>query len=385
MEIELTAEQEQLRKVARDFAEKEIAPGVAEYDREERFPAEVIKQAASLGFLGGVIPPEHGGTGLDYVAFTLLIEEIAKVCQSVAAMVSLPSGLVGSGILLYGNEEQKQRYLAPLARGEAFAGAGVTEPQSGSNVAGMETTAVRKGDEYILNGRKIWISMIDPGSWFLTFAQMDKSKGVKGISAFIVEKGFPGFSWRAFKNKVGFRPLSTGELIFEDCRVPAKNRVGAEGDGFKVAMCAVENGRLGVAARGVGVAQACLDACVKYARDRVVFDQPIGKFQLIQSMITDMIIGVESARYFTYRLARLKDRGVTRARREASLAKMVATDAAMQAATSAIQIHGAYGCSDEFPFGRFFRDAKFLQIVEGTNQLHRALIAEYALGFRRDG
>jgi glutaryl-CoA dehydrogenase (non-decarboxylating) len=383
MDFSFTEEEKMIKETARNFAQKEIAPYVADYDREERFPLEALKKMGALGMMGGVIPPQYGGAGMTYMAYTLLIEEIATVCQITAAMASTPSGLVGSGIYLYGNEEQKQKYLAPLARGEKFGGSGVTEPHSGTDVAAMETTAKRQGDEYILNGAKTWISGIRFGEWFLTFAQMDKSKRHKGIAAFIVEKGFPGFSTREFKNKVGYRPSSTGELIFEDCRVPSKNRVGQEGQGFAVAMCAVENGRLSVAARALGVMQACLDESLKYAKDRIVFGQPIGRYQLIQSKITDMIVGLESSRYLTYRLAWLKDQGAIRARYESSIAKMYATDTLMKIAVDAVQVHGAYGCSDEYPVGRYFRDAKFFQIVEGTSELHRILIAEQALGYRK--
>ncbi|HWP47681.1 MAG TPA: acyl-CoA dehydrogenase family protein [Candidatus Limnocylindrales bacterium] len=384
MDFDLTPEQQNLKQIAYDFAKKEIAPYVNQYDAEERFPMEIVKKAASLGFTGGVIPEKYGGAGLDYLSFTLIIEEIARVCQTMGAILSLPSGLAGSGILTYGTEEQKQKYLVPLARGECFAGTGVTEPHSGTDVAAMETTVVKKGDRYIINGRKAWISMLNEAAFFLTFATLDKKLKSKGICAFIVEKHWPGVSVKPEKNKVGFRPLSTGQLILEEVEVPAENLVGKEGEGFKVAMCAVENGRLGVAARAVGLTQACLDESVAYAQQRIVFDQPIGRFQLVQSMITDMVVGVESARYLTYRLAHLKDKGHARVRREASIAKMYATDVAMHAAEYAVQIHGAYGCSSEYNVGRYFRDAKFLQIVEGQNQLHRALIAEYALGYRRD-
>jgi hypothetical protein len=384
MNFDISPEQTNLKQAAYEFARKEIAPHVNQYDAEERFPMDIVKKAAALGYTGGVIPEKYGGAGLDYTSFTILIEEIARVCQIVGTILSLPSGLAGSGILMYGTEEQKQKYLVPLVRGECFAGTGVTEPHSGTDVAAMETTVVKKGDRYIINGRKAWISMLDEARFFLTFATLDKKLKSKGICAFIIEKHWPGVSVKPEKNKVGFRPLSTGQLILEDVEVPAENLVGKEGEGFKVAMCAVENGRLGVAARAVGLTQACLDESVAYAQQRIVFDQPIGRFQLVQSMITDMVVGVESARYITYRLAHLKDKGYARARREASLAKMYATDVAMRAAEYAVQIHGAYGCSSEYNVGRYFRDAKFLQIVEGQNQLHRALIAEYALGYRRD-
>jgi len=334
--------------------------------------------------LGGVVPEQYGGAGMDYISLTLLVEEIARHCQSLGTICSFASGLAGSGLLHYGSEAQKERYLAPMARGEIFAGAGVTEPHSGTDVAAMETTAVRKGDEYVLDGSKIWISGVGIASWYLTFATLDRAKGPKGICAFIVERGFPGFSERPIRNKLAFRPTQVGELIFEDCRVPAGNLVGREGEGLRVALCAVENGRLSVACRAVGLAQACLDESVRYARQRVVFGKKIAEYQLVQAKIAEMVLGVESARYFAHRLAWLKSRGVKRARREASIAKLHATEIAFRAASDAVQIHGAYGASEEYNVGRYLRDAKFLQVVEGVNDIHRVLIAEYALGLRED-
>ena len=312
----------------------------------------------------------------------MLVEEISRVCHVVGLVFSMPSGLVGAGILKYGTEEQKQRYIVPLVRGESFAGAGVTEPGSGTDVANMATTYSRDDGEFVLNGAKAWISMLDVGDWFLTFATRDRSLGRKGVSAFIIPRDTPGLTMRPYPNKLGFRPLATGDLVLENVRVPAENLVGEEGRGYEVAMAAVETGRLSVAARAVGLAQACLDASVAYARTRIVMGQEIGRFQLVQSMITDMTVGVESARHFLYRLAAHKDAGVQRPRRESSLAKMHASDVAMMAATNAVQIHGAYGISDEYPVGRYFRDAKVFQIVEGTSQLHRGMVAEYALGYR---
>jgi glutaryl-CoA dehydrogenase (non-decarboxylating) len=377
-----TEEQEQIRKTAREFAEREIAPFVAEYDAQERFPADIVRKAAALGFMGGVVPSEYGGSGLDFVSNTIILEEISRVCHAVACALSFPSGLAGSALVRYGSEEQKQKYLKPLAKGEIFAATGVTEPHSGTDVAAMETVARRDGDSYVIHGSKAWISFLDQASYLLTFATLDRENPRKNICAFIIERDTPGLKFKPYKNKLGFRPLSTGDVFLDDVRVPACARVGQEGEGLKVAMCAVENGRLGVAARAVGLAQACLDASVKYAKERIVFDQQIGKFQLVQSMITDMTMEVESARYLTYRLAWMKDQGALQARKEASIAKMFASDVAMKSATAAVQIHGAYGCLGEAPVSRYFRDAKCFQIVEGQNQMHRSMIAEYQLGFR---
>jgi alkylation response protein AidB-like acyl-CoA dehydrogenase len=312
------------------------------------------------------------------------IEEMSRVCIHMGSAMGRASGLVGSGILQFGTEAQKRKYLVPVARGDVFAGTAVTEPHSGTDVAAMETTAVRRGDEYVLNGSKIWISGVGIAAWYLTFATLDRTKGAKGICAFIVEPAFPGFSERPIRNKLAFRPTQVGELVLEGCRVPAENLVGREGEGLKVALCAVENGRLSVACRAVGLAQACLDESVRYARQRVVFGKPIAEYQLVQAKLADMVLGVEAARQLTYRLAWLKAGGVKRARREASVAKLFATEVAFRSAADAVQIHGAYGASEEYNVGRYLRDAKFLQVVEGVNDIHRVLVAEYALGTRQD-
>ncbi len=384
MDFELSEEQLMVKAMARDFRVKEIDPHVAEYDKEERYPVDIFRKMADLGMLGGVIPEKYGGASMSYMNLASLIEEIPRSCHIMGATVSFPSGLAGSSLLFYGTEEQKQKFLVPYAQGKTMAGAGVTEPHSGTDVAAMETVVENKGDYYLVNGAKTWISFLEQASWFISFAQMDKSKGHKGICAFIFDPSWKGVSIRPFKNKVGYRPISTGELFFEDVRVPKENLVGEEGQGFNVAMCSVENGRMGVAARALGMIQACLDESVKYAQDRIVFRQPIGRFQLTQSKITDMVIGLETARLLTYKLAWLKDSGAPRAQKEASMAKLYATDVLMKASTDAVQIHGAYGCSDEYPVGRYFRDAKFFQMVEGTTELHRILVAEHTLGYRKN-
>ncbi len=383
MDFGWSPEQEELRALAREFGEREIAPHVAEYDRDERFPREIAMQAGALGLAGGVVPTEYGGAGLDHVTYAGVIEEISRHCHIVACALTFPSGLVGNSILRYGSEEQKQQYLRPLAQGETFAGAGVTEARSGTDVSDMDTTCRRDGTDWVLSGAKMWISFLDVASYYLTFAHsgVDESTGRKRICAFVVDADAKGLSTHPLKNKYGFRPLSTGELLLEDVRVPKEALVGEEGQGFEIAMNAVENGRLGVASRAVGLSQACVDAATDYARERRVFRQPIGKFQMVQEMLSDMICGTEAARLLTYRLAYLKDKG-ERARGAASVAKMTASDVALQSATDAFQIHGAYGVSDEYPVARYLRDAKVFQIVEGNNQLHKALVAESALGIR---
>ncbi len=383
MDFALSHEQEDLLALARDFARKEIAPYVNDYDREERFPIEIIKQAAELGLMGGVVPTEYGGAGLDFVTYAMVVEEISRVCHVVGVAMTLASGLVGSSIQRFGTEEQRQHYLAPLARGDSFGAAGVTEARSGTDVSDMDTSYRRDGDDYIINGAKMWISFLDVAEWFLTFAHMgvDERSGRKRISAFIIDKDLPGVSVNPVSNKFGFRPIKTGELALEDVRVPRDALVGEEGHGFGVAMNAVENGRLGVAARATGLAQACVNSMVEYSKERVVFRQPIASFQMVQKMIADSITATDASRLLVLRLADLKDRDL-RARGEASMAKQFASDTAMNAALAAFQIHGAYGVSDEYPVGRYLRDAKVFQIVEGNNELHRALIAEAATGIR---
>jgi hypothetical protein len=382
MDFSLTPEQEALVQSVGDFARKRVAPLVREYDREEYVPAELMAELAALGVLGGVVPVEYGGSGMDHLTAALVIEEVSKVDHALAAFLSAPSGLVGAGLLTYGSEEQKQKYLAPLARGECVASAAVTEPGSGTDVAGMRTSVRRDGDHYVINGEKTWISNLVDARWFLTFAQSDPAKGRAGISAFVIDRDTPGLTARAVKNKTGFRPIPSGQVILDNVRVPAENLVGKEGEGFRVSMCSVENGRLFVAARAVGLMQACLDESLDYARTRETFGTQIGHHQLIQAKIADMAVALESARLLTYRLAWLKDQG-RRVRVESSMAKLAASDSLMRSATEAAQIFGAYVASDEYPISRHFRDAKIFQIVEGTNEIHRVLIAETLLGYRK--
>jgi len=380
--LPLTAEQRALRDVVRDFARRTVAPRVRDYDERETIPADILDQMRDLNLFGGTVPTEYGGLGLDHLTYSVLIEEISWADHILGVLMSMPSALVGAGILAHGTDEQKARWLIPLARGEIFGGAGVTEPQSGTDVAGMQTTYRREGDDFVIRGAKTWISNLDIASFFITFATRDPSLRHRGISAFIIPRAHPGLSVRPFHNKLGFRPICTGELILDGVRVGPEALVGEEGGGFRVAMTAVERGRLGVAARAVGMAQACLDDSVLYARERVVFGQPIADYQMIQKKIADMATEIAAARLLVQNCARVLDSG-ERGRVETSMAKMFASDVAQRAATEAVQIHGAYGASDEFRVGRMYRDAKIFQIVEGTNELHRKLIAEHEFGSRR--
>jgi alkylation response protein AidB-like acyl-CoA dehydrogenase len=339
---------------------------------------------AALGFFGGVIPVEMGGLGLDYPTFADLIERISMTCQILGTLVSMPSGLVGASIERFGTEEQRERWLRPLAQGEIFGAAAVTEPGSGNDVAGMTTTYRRDGDQFVLSGAKAWISNLDIASFFVTFASFDRSLRHRGVTAFIVPRDTPGLGLNPYEDKLGFRPLCTGEVVLDEVRLGPDAVLGTEGDGFGVAMTAVERGRLGVAARAVGMTQACLDDSVAYARERTAFGRTIAEFQIVQSKITDMTVGATTARLLVRACAEALGRG-ERARALTSMAKMYASDVAARSAADAVQIHGAAGVSPEYRVGRMYRDAKVLQIVEGSNDLHRALIGEMELGLRSNG
>jgi alkylation response protein AidB-like acyl-CoA dehydrogenase len=378
----LTSEQEAVRDAARGFAQGELAAGAAERDAGEHIPFEIVEKVASLGFLGGVIPEEHGGAGLDYVSYALMLEELSRVDHAIACLASFPSGLCGGGIHRYGSEDLKRRYLAPFCRGERLGAAAVTEPGSGTDVAGMRTTCRRVDGGYLLQGSKMWISNLEHARWFITFARLVEGGERGGVCAFVVDRDTEGVGTAPVKDKLGFRPLSSGEVVFDDVFVPDENLVGEPEKGFAVAMAAVENGRLGVAARAVGVLAAVVDEVTEYARTRETFGNPIGTYQLVQSKVADMVVGLETARLLTHRLAALKDEGAERLRRESSLAKMHASDALMRASVDAAQIFGGYCASPEYAIGRHLRDAKIFQIVEGSNDLHKLLIAEDQLGLR---
>ena len=364
------------------FAIEKIAPRVAEYDAAEELPRDLLDAMADLELFGGVIPVEYGGTGLDFLTFAQVLEVLSKTCNAMACLVSMPSGLVGASLEAYGTEEQKQRWLTPLAQGRAFGAAGVTEPRSGSDVAGMDTTYERRGDRFVINGAKAWITNIDIADFFVTFASRDRSLRHRGVTAFVIPRDTPGVHVAPYKDKLGFRPLCTGDLVLDNVEVGLDSLLGEEGEGFPVAMTAVERGRLGVAARALGVASACLEESTTFATLREGFGSQISRFQIVQSKITDMAVGVETTRLLVESAADALQRG-ERARRLTSMAKMYASDVAFRSAGDAVQIHGASGVSPEFRVGRLLRDAKVLQIVEGSNDIHRALIAEMELGLRK--
>lgn len=361
------------------FARDVVAPRVAAYDADEKLPRDVLDQMRELGLFGGTVPEHLGGAALDHATYAAVIEAMSTVDHCLGVLMSMPSALVGSGLLDYGTADQQKTWLTPLASGKIFGCAGVTEPQSGSNVAAMETTYRRDGDAFVLNGAKTWITNIDIASFIVTFASRDRREGRAGVSAFVIPFDTPGLSVHPFKNKLGFRPLCSGEVVLDNVRVGSESLLGEEGDGYRIAMGAVERGRLSVAARAVGMAQGCLDASVKYAGERVIAGTAIAEHQMTQAKLAQMATEIQAARLLVRDCARAMDNG-SRARVEASMAKMYASDVAQRVATEAVQIHGAYGVSPEFPVGRAYRDAKVFQLVEGTNEIHRLLVSKSLLG-----
>lgn len=372
------SEQQALLSAVRKFAANEVAPHVSDYDREEKLPRVILERMAELGFFGGTVPDEWGGAGLDHLTFAMLIEEISRVDHCLGVLMSMPSALVGGGLVRFGTADQKARWLKPLAQGEIFGGAGVTEPQSGSDVAGMQTTYTRDGAGFVLRGVKTWISNLDIAEFFVTFATRDPALRHRGIAAFIVPADTPGVSTYPFRNKLGFRPICTGELLLDEVRLGPEALLGDEGNGFAVAMTAVERGRLAVAARAVGAAQLCLDSSLRYARERIVGGVRIGQYQLIQQKIAHMATDIQAARLLVANCANRMDVDGP-ARVETSMAKMFASDMFQRVATEAVQIHGAYGASEDFPVARAYRDSKIFQIVEGTNEIHQVVIAKQLL------
>jgi alkylation response protein AidB-like acyl-CoA dehydrogenase len=386
MDFSITSEQQSLLDLAADFARREIAPHVDAFERDEYFPRELAQRMGELGLLGGTVPEQYGGLGLDYQTLSLLLEEIAYVDVTAAVLAGWPSCSLGRPLLLYGSDEHKERYLAPLCQGRKFGAHAVTEPHSGTDIVRrMETTARRDGDHYVLNGTKTWISNARNADFFLTYATIDRAKGMRGICAFIVDAGTPGLSMTPIRNKAGSRGQDTAQLYFSELRVPASQRLLPEGEGYKSLMCGTEVGRLACAARATGQIRACLDAAVAYAREREVFGQPIGRYELVQAKIAGMRVSLETSRLVTRRFAWLLDQGAERAQKEASIAKLYTTDALMQAAQDAYQIHGAYGVAEEYRVARYFRDAKVMQIYDGANEMHQQIIGEWELGYRQAG
>jgi glutaryl-CoA dehydrogenase (non-decarboxylating) len=383
VDFSLTDEQRELQRTARTFAEREILPRVGELDAKAEYDRSIYERMGAAGFLGLPIPERYGGAGMDYIAFALLCEEMERADTAFRVILSVHTGLNSLTLLQWGSEEQKERYLVPQARGEKLATFGLTEPGVGSDAGNLSSTARLSGDKYILNGSKIWISLGDTADHFLVFATVDKAKGHRGVTAFIVERGFPGFSSESLHGKLGVRAGNTGVLFFSDCEVPVANRVGEEGEGFTIAMSAIDQGRYTVAAGSVGLSVACLEASVKYAHERKTFGEEIGRHQLVKEMLAKMEAGTQAGRLLVWRAGWLKNAG-KRNTRETSLAKWFCTDHAVAAALDAIQVHGAYGYSNEYPVERYLRNAKGSVIYEGTSQIHTLMQADYVLGYRRD-
>jgi len=374
MKLELNEQQKMIQKMVREFAEKEVGPIAAELDKKEEYPTKTLEKMAKLGLLGAIIPTEYGGAGLDTVSYTTIIEEISRKCASTGVITSVHNSLVSWPIMKYGTEEQKKKYLPILAKGEkigAFAG---TEPNAGSDLGAMQTTAVLKGNRYILNGDKTFITSGPEAGVIIVFAVTDKSAGAKGISAFIVENTFKGFKVGSLFEKLGINASKTSELIFEDMEVPKENLLGKEGEGFKIALSTLDVGRIGIAAQAVGIAQAALDESVEYSKQRQQFGKPIAQFQAIQWIIADMATRIEAARYLVYNAAYKKDQG-ERVSKEAAMAKLFASETAVEAAIKAVQVHGGYGYTKEYTVERLFRDAKITEIYEGTSEVQRMVIA----------
>ncbi|GFZ86187.1 butyryl-CoA dehydrogenase [Compostibacillus humi] len=384
MNFEFSEEQKMLRATVRDFVDKEIMPYIAEWDRKGEFDPNIFNRLRDLGLMGVCIPEEYGGAGMDYNSLAIVCEELERGDTAFRTAVSVHTGLNSMTLLQWGTEEQKQKYLVPQAKGEKIGAFGLTEPGAGSDVAAIQSTARKEGDYYILNGQKTWISLCDIADHFIVFAYTgDRALKHKAISAFIVERTWEGFSSKAIKGKMGIRSGNTGELFFDNVKVPKENLLGEEGEGFKIAMSALDNGRFTVAAGAVGQIMACLEASVKYCHERETFGQPIGKHQLVQQMIAKMEAGLQMSRLLVYRAGELKNQG-KRNTRETSLAKWQACDFANQAADDAVQIHGAYGFSDEYPVERYLRNSKAPVIYEGTREIHTIMQAEYVLGYRKD-
>jgi glutaryl-CoA dehydrogenase (non-decarboxylating) len=387
IDFELSEEHKAVEQAVRDWAASEVAPRIHDLDREHRFERGFLKGMADLHLLGICLPEELGGAGMDYISLGLACEELEYVDTHLRVIMSVHVGLNTMTLWCWGTEEQKKKYVMPQARGEKIATYGLTEPNAGSDAVGIQTTAVRKDGFYVLNGEKVWISLADVADNFLVIAWTDQEKKKQrdhsGLSAFIVERAFKGFSSYSIKEKWGILAGNTGGFSMDNVEVPAANRVGEEGEGFKVAMFALESGRYTVAAGATGLVRACLDASVKYAKERKTFGVPIGEHQLVKEMLAGMVSDYDAARLLWLRAGWMKNQGV-RNNRETSLAKWFATVASERCASDAVQIHGGNGFSDEYPVGRFFRNCKAAVIYEGTREIHKLMQADYALGNRQD-
>jgi len=381
MDFDLNEEQKMIQETIRKFAKEKIAPVASENDKKAQFPRDLFEKLAELGFMGTPIPEEYGGAGFDYISHAIVAEEIGKVDSSLRGTYSVQVSLVELPIFKFGTEEQKKRYLPKLTCGEWIGCFGLTEPDAGSDPAGMISTATEDGEYYILNGQKTWITNAGIADLAIVYAKTDKEAGARGITSFIVERGFEGFSTKDLHDKLGLRASNTGEIFLENCRVPKENVLGGVNKGFKVALGTLDFGRFTVAAGSVGLAQGCIDICKKYAKQRIQFGKPIASFQLIQQMIADMVVECEAGRLLVYRAGDLKNKGVPNTR-ETSIAKYYCSEMVNRVAYKAIQIHGGYGFSGEYDVERFYRDARINTLYEGTSQIQQLIIGAFELGIK---
>jgi butyryl-CoA dehydrogenase len=363
-----------IKETARDFAEKELRPVASKIDEEASFPTENVKKMGELGFMGMMVPEEFGGAGLDCVSYAIAVEEISRVCASSGVILSVNNSLVCQPILDYGTPEQKKKYLPDLAKGRKLGAFSLTEPEAGSDAGNIQTTAVLDGNNYVINGTKIFVTSGGKADVIVLFASTDRAAKAKGLSTFIIEKGMPGFKVGKKENKMGIRGSETSELIFEDCKVPKENLLGQTGSGLKIALKTLDGGRIGIAAQALGIAQACLEASVKYSKERKQFGKAICEFQAIQWMLANMAVSVDAARFLVLRAAYTKDKGLNFSK-EAAMAKLFASEAAVDIAINAVQVHGGYGYMKEYDVERYFRDAKITEIYEGTSEVQRMVIA----------
>lgn len=378
MEFGLSKEQELIKQMVREFAQNEVAPIAAEIDETERFPLENVEKMAKYGLMGIPFSKEYGGAGGDYLSYILAVEELSKACGTTGVILSAHVSLCAGVVEAFGTPAQKEKYLTPLAKGEKIGAFGLTEPNAGTDAAGQQTVARLEGDHYVLNGSKIFITNGGYADTFIIFAMTDRSKGTRGISAFIVEKSFPGFSIGKIENKLGIRASSTAELIMENCIVPKENLIGQEGRGFGIAMKTLDGGRIGIAAQALGIAEGALEEAVKYMKERKQFGKPLSAFQGLQWMIADMDVKIEAARYLVYKAAWNKMNKLPYSV-EAARAKLFASEVAMEVTTKAVQIFGGYGYTKDYPVERMMRDAKITEIYEGTSQVQRMVISGNAL------
>jgi butyryl-CoA dehydrogenase len=378
VDLQLSEEQLLLQKSVREFAETEVRPVAKELDESGRFPRELFKKAAEIGLTGIALPEDEGGAGFDHVAYTIVIEEISRCCASTGVILSVQNSLYCDPIHRFGTAEQKEKFLLPFARGEKIGCYALTEPQAGSNAAALQTKAVRKGETYVVNGTKAWITNGGAADAALVYVNTDPAKGEKGITALVVEKDTPGFRVGKEEKKLGISATACSELVFSDCEVPAANRIGNEGEGYKVALSTLDGGRIGIAAQATGIAQGAFEAALKYSQERMAFGNPISQFQAIQFMLADMATEIDAARLLIRKAAWKQDRGA-RFSLEAATAKLFASEMATRVTHKAIQIHGGNGYSREYPVERNYRDARITEIYEGTSEIQRLVIASWVL------